>query len=146
MKLRLLMLDLKSYYPSPAYQLGLLVAYANTDPEVRRNLSFSFAEFGRNRSAMEIAKHIVETKPDLVAISNYAWNYKKICSVLTLLSDSGQCLPRIVLGGPNSPGSFGAGMLERYRTISALVEGEGEPAFIDICRSLAESPSIDPFE
>lgn len=145
MALSCLMLDLKSYYPSPAYQLGLLVAYATKEPEVKANMSFSFQEFARTRAAAEIADSILSSKPDVVCASNYAWNYKKICDVLDLLVASGNKLPRILLGGPNSPGSFGAKMMEKYSAISAMVEGEGEPAFRDICMSLVDSPERNPF-
>ena len=54
-------------------------------------------------------------------------------------------MPRIVLGGPNSEGAFGAEMMRRYPIISAMVQAEGEPAFRDICTALVDSPSKDPF-
>jgi len=143
-QIRWLMLDLKSYYPSPAYQLGLLVAYAAKEPEVRKNMSFTFREFGRERPAMEIAREIFSAEADCVCASNYAWNYKKICDVLDILTKAGGRLPRILLGGPNSPGAFGDELMARYPIISAMVEGEGEPAFRDICCSLLDSPQKDP--
>jgi len=144
-RIRCLMLDLKSYYPSPAYQLGLLVAYARTEPEVRSAMDFSFLEFSRQRPAQDIAKAVLDSDADLVCASNYAWNYKKICEVLDLLVASGRPVPRILLGGPNSPGAFGENMMKKYPMLSALVEGEGEPAFKDICCSLVDSPEKNPF-
>lgn len=143
--IRIHMLDLKSYYPSPAYQLGLLVAYAMVEEEVRKNVEFTFTEHLREQPAEEIAKLILAGSTELVAISNYAWNYQKICKILDLLTNSHAKLPRIVLGGPNSAGTFGAAMMKRYPVISTTVEGEGEPAFRDICLSLVDSPSKDPF-
>ena len=144
-QLHCLMLDLKSYYPSPAYQLGLLAAYAAKEPEVGKKVKFTFLEFSREKSAIEIAEAVLGAGADLVCASNYAWNYKKICGVLQLLVNSGARLPRILLGGPNSPGSFGSSMMIRYPIISAMVEGEGEPAFRDICCSLVDSPQRDLF-
>jgi radical SAM superfamily enzyme YgiQ (UPF0313 family) len=143
--IRCLMLDLKSYYPSPAYQLGLLACYACTEPEVKKAMEFSFLEFPRQRPAQDIAKAVLESGADLVCASNYAWNYKKICEVLDLLAASGQPVPRILLGGPNSPGTFGENMMRKYPQLSALVEGEGEPAFKDICCTLVDSPEKNPF-
>jgi radical SAM superfamily enzyme YgiQ (UPF0313 family) len=139
------MLDLKSYYLSPAYQLALLASYAGTQPEVKENVEFVFTEHPREQPASEVAKAILETDSDLVAASNYAWNYKKICDTLDILSATDAKLPRIVLGGPNSAGPFGEDLLRRYPIVSALVEAEGEPAFYDICGSLVDSPTKDPF-
>jgi radical SAM superfamily enzyme YgiQ (UPF0313 family) len=144
-KLHVQLLDLKSYYLSPAYQLGLLAAYAQLEEEVRKNVEFHFSEHPREQSAGEIADLILASGADVVAASNYAWNHKKICQVLDILTTSGAKLPLIILGGPNSAGRFGEEMLERYPIVSALVEGEGEPAFRDICSSLVDGASKDPF-
>jgi radical SAM superfamily enzyme YgiQ (UPF0313 family) len=139
------MVDLKSYYSSPAYQLGLLVAYATLEAEVKENVKFTFIEFTREQPAKEIADVIMAAGADLVNASNYAWNYKKLSEVLEILTKSQARLPRIVLGGPNSAGTFGANMMKRYPIISTMVEGEGEPAFRDICSSMVDSPIKDPF-
>ena len=144
--LHFMMLDLKSYYSSPAYQMGLLVAYACTEPIVKDNINFTFTEHPRNQPAQEIAEKILELKPDLIAMSNYSWNYKKICGILDYLTNCGQPLPKILIGGPNSAGSFGEKMLNEHPIISAMVEGEGEPAFKDICVSMVANPDQDPFQ
>lgn len=139
------MLDLKSYYSSPAFQLGLLVAYAKLEEEVKKNVEFTFTEHPREQPAEEIAEEIFKVGADLVTASNYAWNYKKICQTIEILTNSDRKLPRILLGGPNSAGEFGAEMMKRYPIISAMVEAEGEPAFRDICSSLVDTPDKDPF-
>ena len=144
-KIHILMVDLKSYYPSPAYQLGLLAAYAMLEEEVKKNVKFTFTEHPREQPATEIANIVLAANADLVAVSNYAWNYKKICEIVDLLAASQLRLPRIVLGGSNSAGTFGVDMMKRYPMISAMVEGEGEPAFRDICSSLVDSPNQEPF-
>ena len=77
-KLEFLMLDLKSYYNSPAYQLGLLVAYACTEEVVKERINFRFSEHPRPQPAQEIAEKILDLQVDVVAMSNYSWNYKKI--------------------------------------------------------------------
>ncbi len=142
---KVLMLDLKSYYPSPPYQLGLLVAYACTQKNVKANIDFVFSEHGRETPASKVAAAIFEAKADLIAISNYAWNHKKICDTLDILTASNTDLPYILLGGPNCSGQLGEEMLAQYPIVSALVEGEGEPAFADICQALLEEPEKDPF-
>lgn len=143
--LKVHLVDLKSYYRSPAYQLGLLVAYARTNPEVKASISFVFTEHQRKEKAMSIAQTIIDTDADLVAISNYAWNHKKIVGILETLEARGGPYPRIVLGGPNSAGQFGIDMFKQYPSIAAMVEGEGEPAFKDICTNLVANPKGDPF-
>src|SRR5215471_1379823 len=137
-KVKILLLDLKAYYASPPYQLGLLVEFARLEPEVRRCAEFAFYEAPRARPARDIARAILDQNPALVALSDYAWTHEKVCAILQLLAESGRPLPRIVVGGPNSSGSFGDAMLDRHRSISALVEGEGEPAFRDICASIVD--------
>lgn len=144
-RIRCLMVDLKSYYPSPAYQLGLLVAYATKELESKKDIEYKFFESKRQSPAADVAKEILESGADLVCASNYAWNYKKICEILDVLVASGRKVPRILLGGPNSPGTFGEGLMKKYPMVSALVEGEGEPAFKDICTSLLDSPEKNPF-
>lgn len=144
-KVNVLLLDLKTYYPSPPFQLGLLVEYAKLEPEVRANTAFHFASLPRETPAREVADAVLRSGADLVAASNYAWSYKRLCDALELIERSGATPPRILLGGPNSSGEFGAEMMRRHPSISAMVEGEGEPAFRDICASLVDSPSHDPF-
>ena len=144
-KIHILMADLKSYYPSPGYQLGLLAAYASLEEEVNRNVRFTFTEHPREQPAEEIARAIMGANADLLAVSNYAWNYKKISEILEILGSLQAAPPRILLGGPNSEGTFGDDMMKRYPIISAMVQGEGEPAFRDICSSLVDSPAKDPF-
>ena len=142
---QVLMLDLKSDMPSRPYQLGLLAAYARTEPEVAKNLKFTFFEHPQADAASAIAKEILDADAQLVAISHYAWNHRKLCEVFDLLTASQAKLPFIVLGGPNCAGRFGAETLSRYPIVSAIVEGECEPAFKDICSGLADSPTRAPF-
>jgi radical SAM superfamily enzyme YgiQ (UPF0313 family) len=143
-KVRIYLGDLQSDLKSPPYQLGLLAAYASVEEEVAKTVDFIFGTHPKEQQAGQIAQSIMTAEPDLVAMSNYAWNYKKICEVLGLLA-AADTPPRVLLGGPNCAGRFGAEMMRRYPVISAMVEGEGEPAFHDICTSLAEDPGQDPF-
>ncbi|MEM7393710.1 MAG: radical SAM protein, partial [Verrucomicrobiota bacterium] len=144
-KIDVLMLDLKSYYPSPPYQLGLLAAYANTEEDVREQITFTFSEHPRTQPEADIARAILDAGADMVAASHYAWNQHKLLKVLRLLAASGEDLPWIVLGGPNASGKIGAEVFEKYPMVSALVDGEGEPAFRDICLALTDSPTRNPF-
>jgi len=76
-KVKILMLDLKSYYPSPAYQLGLLAAYARIEDEVKSNVQFTFTGHPREQPADEIAKMILSAEVDLAAASNYAMDFRR---------------------------------------------------------------------
>lgn len=142
---RVLLLDLKTYYRSPPYQLGLLVEYARLEPDVRRGVEFVFHAEPREREPREIARAILAAQADLVALSTYAWSHERIAATLEVLAHSGEPLPRIVLGGPNASGRFAEEILARHAPVSALVEGEGEPAFRDICLALTADPERDPF-
>ncbi|MFT5165471.1 MAG: radical SAM superfamily enzyme YgiQ (UPF0313 family) [Saprospiraceae bacterium] len=144
-KLKVLMLDLKSYYPSPPYQLGLLVAYACAQKKIKENMEFVFSEHNRETPASEVAEAVFKAEADMIAISDYAWNHKKICDTLNLLAKAKTKLPLIVLGGPNCSGKLGEVILAQYPIVAALVEGEGEPAFADICASLVDNPQKNPF-
>ena len=145
MPLKILLVDFKTYYPSPPLSLGLLAAYAQTDQEIRGNIEFEILECPRAQPIAESARAIVEANADLVGIGDYAWCHRRICAVLDLLGRSGRELPPIVIGGPNAAGTFGIELLEQYEVLSALVEGEGEPAALDFCRSLVDTPTRNPF-
>jgi len=139
------MVDLQSALASPPFQLALLAAYAGTNEEVTANVTFTFSNHTDTASAADVARSIVAANADLVAASDYAWNHATLCEALDLVSAAGTTLPPILLGGPNCTGRAGVAMLERYPIVSALVVGEGEPAFRDICESLVDSPAKTPF-
>lgn len=140
--LKIILLDLKSYYPSPPYQLALLVAYACKESRVKDKIDFQFLEYSRESSVNDIYTEVLEAKADLIAISDYSWNHKKICDLLRLMSED-ENLPKILLGGPTCSGKLGEEILSEFNNISVLVEGE--PAFADICHSMVENPTRNPF-
>ena len=67
-KIHVHLLDLKSYYSSPAYQLGLLVAYASLEGEVKKNVEFTFTEHPREQPVDEIADVIMAANSHLVPL------------------------------------------------------------------------------
>jgi len=144
-KIKVLMLDLKSNLHSQPYQMGLVVAYALADPEVAKNVEFVFSNHYAEQPAEEIAEIVSTASPEMLAMSSYVWNHVKIRNVLAILGRSGRELPRIVVGGANCAGKCGVEMMAESPIISAIVDGEGEPAFRDIALSLADSPTKDPF-
>ena len=75
--LKIILLDLKSYYPSPPYQLALLVAYACKERRVKDKIDFQFLEYSRESSVNDIYTEVLEAKADLIAISDYSWNHKR---------------------------------------------------------------------
>ncbi|MFC4634281.1 radical SAM protein [Dokdonia ponticola] len=140
-KKKIILLDFKSYYPSPPYQLGLLVAYASKIEEVKKNVEFHILEYTRKIPVSKIVNDILELDADLIAISDYSWNHKKICDTLNLLSRQ-EKLPKILIGGPNCSGKQGEEILKKFAIVSCLVEGEGEPAFADICLALVQDKDL----
>ncbi|MBY0280270.1 radical SAM protein [Candidatus Binatia bacterium] len=142
---KVLLLDLKAYYPSPPYQMGLLVEYARLERAVRRRVDFVFHAATRDHPPRDVARAVLDARCDLLAVSSYAWTHERLAATLAALESADAPLPRIVVGGPNASGRFGAEILRRHRSVSALVEGEGEPAFRDVCAALAGDPAGDPF-
>ncbi|MEP0265764.1 radical SAM protein [Dokdonia sp.] len=138
---KIILLDFKSYYTSPPYQLGLLVAYANKIQEVKENVEFLILEYPREIPVSKIVNDILDVNADLIAISDYSWNHKKICDTLNILSEQ-KTLPKILMGGPNCSGKQGEEILEKYAIVSCLVEGEGEPSFADICLALVQGKDL----
>jgi radical SAM superfamily enzyme YgiQ (UPF0313 family) len=141
-----LLLDLKSYYPSPPFQLGLLASYANTDDSVRESIEFRFAEYSRDVGLEQICQEVLDSGAHLIAASNYAWNAGRLEGLLDLLSGQKSERPWVVLGGPNCTGDYGRKLLQDFPVVSAVVQGEGEPAILDICRSLVREPEQNPFQ
>ena len=109
--------------------------------EVKENVEFLFLEYPRKTDVSKIVNDILEVDADLIAISDYSWNHKKICDTLNLLSVE-EKLPKILIGGPNCSGKQGEEILEKYAIVSCLVEGEGEPAFADICLALVQDKEL----
>ncbi len=144
-RIKVHLLDLKGYYGSAPYQLGLLIAAARLEPGVADGIEFVISAHAREAPVETIVARVEEEQGDLVAASCYAWNHRKLVQVLEELRRRGSSPRHLVFGGPSTTGSFGEALLEGHANLSAVVEGEGEPAFRDICRELVADGSANPF-
>lgn len=68
-KKKVILLDVKSYYPSPPCPLGLLMAYAIKIEEIKENVAFIFLEYPREVPVSKIVEEVLDVNADLVTIT-----------------------------------------------------------------------------
>ncbi|HOW42362.1 MAG TPA: cobalamin-dependent protein [Candidatus Omnitrophota bacterium] len=86
--------------------------------------------FNERASLPAVARTILEYKPGIVGFSCYLWNIAAILKLCRLLKRRAPQM-KIVLGGPEaSPRA--REILEREKTVDAVVRGEGEAAFAEL--------------
>lgn len=120
------------------YSVGCLWSYARQYSEIQD--FFGIPEFVFKREPLDKLLPRV-TDPNLAVFSNYTWNFRyNLAAAAAIKQQHPQCL--IVFGGPqitNRP--FESRFFKLYPYIDCIVNGEGEQAFVDICRSrLAGKP------
>ncbi len=98
-------------------------------------------DFFPEHSAAEIASALVDTAPRLVCMPLYSWNRTVMVAAARLL---GQTLPDTLLiaGGPEA--SAAPEPLLAEGIFHALVRGEGEATFSELCRELAAGKPLAP--
>lgn len=78
--------------------------------------------------------------PDVLACSNYIWNFKLNYLYLSHYKSK---YPRLVtvMGGPNYPGSAGSqdAFLKKYKDIDFYIYMDGEKAFLNLIRRLSKN-------
>ena len=98
-------------------------------------------DFYPEHSAADIAAALTDAAPRLVCMPLYSWNRSVMCAAARLLR---QALPATLLiaGGPEASALpeevLAAG------TFHALVRGEGETPFAELCRELAAGNPLAP--
>lgn len=97
-----------------------------------------------NESLGAIAGELFEYKADIICFSCYIWN---ISEILKLIRDLRLVLPKVrfVLGGPEV--SFETQeLMFNYPELDAVVQGEGEAAFLELLRTwkAGQNPDIIP--
>ncbi|MBI5534490.1 MAG: B12-binding domain-containing radical SAM protein [Deltaproteobacteria bacterium] len=123
-------------FSSYNYAIGLLKACALDDPAARQRVEISLRDLpvSRTYDALSPAQlqDILAEEPDVVGLSCYCWS-------LDVLLDAAAALkkqrPRLVVlaGGPSV--SFDATRaLSRSDALDIVVRGEGEDAFVELCR------------
>ena len=120
------------------YAVGLLVACAFEDEQIREN--YSFRRFVFTRENTDSVVRNLEA-PDFIGFSNYVWNTKYNLNLAEKIKkEYPEC--KILFGGHNVPpdNSF----LEKYPFIDFLIHGEGEDAFTALLKELiSDEPSFE---
>jgi len=99
--------------------------------------SIQLVEYTINDVTLNIVGDIYKRKPDMIAFSCYIWN---INETLLVISNLKKILPDvpIVLGGPEVSYDTDEWM-KKHPYIDAIVIGEGEQTFLELCQAYAEA-------
>ena len=117
---------------TPTFPLG--VSYVASYAKERLGANYEIRLF---RFPDDLAKTIIETPPNVIALSNYSWNLElsyELCSWAKKLN------PNLisVFGGPNFPivQQEKTQFLNRYKNIDFFIELEGEIGFVGLMKKL----------
>lgn len=113
--------------------LGLRYLYANLN-ELRGDADI--IEFTINESVQSIAERLLERSPRIIGIGVYIWNASQSAELIEIIK---KVSPEtvIVLGGPE------AGYYPHrvdFSRADAIISGEGEVAFYELCKEILSSP------
>lgn len=139
MRVSLFQFDGMTPLRSPPLAAGMLAASVADDPELRG------VELTLETARRELRKAIAAVdRPDVVALSTYAWNIRYSLAVAQALE---QRFPaaRIVVGGPSVPRRREAAeaFWRDHPFIDVMAFGEGELTFREILRALERGEPLD---
>ena len=139
-----------------------LTGFASTDPRLKERCEFirvpltvprpqprsaGLARHADGAFAISNAESVLSHRPDLIAVSLYAWNTTQALRTL-LLCKAIDSRVRIVAGGPDVLGQA-EWLLQSHPAIDVAVEGDGEQPFLSLLRYFclgegnpAELPSV----
>ena len=109
-------------------------------PLLRAGFEVALVEKNLKDRRDDILQELYRARADVYGFSCYIWN---ITEMLNLAEDLKALLPKtkIVLGGPEV--SFGTERFADTPFIDHIVCGEGEDAFLKLCRSLEKGEAVD---
>ena len=117
----------KERYAQLPLAIGMLWAYANKDPLIRKNYQLSGLLYGKNPLSQTIDELV---NPDILGLSCYMWNWEYNKSLAKIIKEKHpQCL--IIIGGPHVPKDE-LDFFIKHPYIDILVHGEGELTFHEI--------------
>jgi radical SAM superfamily enzyme YgiQ (UPF0313 family) len=90
-------------------------------------------EFDINQRPLEIVEKILATAPAIIGLGVYVWNARQTLEVVRMLKQIAPAIP-IVLGGPEV--SYETGTQEICALADAVISGEGDLKFAEVCRLL----------
>jgi radical SAM superfamily enzyme YgiQ (UPF0313 family) len=118
----------------PPLFAGYLAAYASLHRSgLDEHIIIDPTEMKRLGRVTEIAKHIINQQPELVALTVFVWNHLRVAELCNLLK---RAIPRvrIVLGGPEVAFTP-VDALDRFNA-DWICTGEGEIAFLSLVNEL----------
>jgi len=121
----------------PCLALYNLKLYSESDPLIKKHISFSIHDLYVSNSVESITKHILKERPDILALSCYIWSTDKLLKASKIIK---KYLPKtkIILGGPDV-GARAANILKKESYITAIIDGEGEESFRQLLKNLLTS-------
>ncbi len=109
------------------------------EPLERDGFSVTVIEHTLKDRNAHVLEHLFREQADVYGFSCYIWN---LPSMLSLACDLHRILPscRIILGGPEV--SFDTDRFDGAEGVDGIICGEGEDAFLEICRAIREGKSF----
>jgi radical SAM superfamily enzyme YgiQ (UPF0313 family) len=121
------------------YSVGCLWSFAVQNPVIKDNFALKELVFKR-MSIDETIKNF--DNPSVAAFSCYVWNYEYCKKLAEAIKEKWpKCL--IVFGGPQvTKLPYEKSFFKKHPYVDTIVNGEGEPAFLDILLSLYHNKPI----
>lgn len=115
-----------------------------TKSELYTQLEFNELNFYLNDKPDKIIRSIIDSKPDIIAISCYLWNMHMVLQIIPQIKER---LPGcfIILGGPEFSSSSPC-LLKKTPQIDYIVIGEGEQTFKELIEYFLDKDSLDLYE
>jgi radical SAM superfamily enzyme YgiQ (UPF0313 family) len=131
-------------YPGmPKWRFSLsfayLQAYATKSP-LYPLMKFTPLNFYENNDFPNIINHVVESNPDVLAISCYVWNFNTIQKVIPIIKEK-LPLVKIVLGGPQFS-EDSTKIIKENKLVDYVVIGEGEVTFTELLEYLINKSEV----
>lgn len=111
------------------------------ETEGRAADDITILEFTEGPTPDEVARGILATAPDIVALSCYVWNITTFMAACRLIKAQ-QPEALIVLGGPEV-GPVAEAVLTVHRSADIIVKSEGETPFAEIVRAVEAGTPLD---
>jgi radical SAM superfamily enzyme YgiQ (UPF0313 family) len=129
-------------FSSYNYAIGLLKACALNDAAASQNVDIALRDLpvARMHDALSTAQldNILSEQPHVVGLSCYCWSVDLLLDAAATLKQARPGL--IVLAGGPSVSFDARAALERAPELDIVVRGEGEAAFVELCRRRFERP------
>lgn len=125
------------------YAIGLLKACVLADPEAGRKTTVHLEDFAVTRTQRQLTdaqlEALLASEPDVVGFSCACWNVHLFLSAAAQVR-AVRPQTAVVLGGPAARKSPEL-LLQASASVDVVVSGDGERAFVELCRRELRDPS-----